>query len=61
MALTKTKVKKRLADARITLRNLEKRKEARINISKKSLIGYCNETIILCEMILILMLSLIHI
>lgn len=53
--LDKKTVRKRLDDTRKTLRNLTKRKELRIEISKKSLMGYCNETIILCEMILVLL------
>ena len=53
--LDKKTVKKRMKDSRTTLRNLTKKKESRIEISKKLLMGYCNETIILCEMILALM------
>jgi len=55
--LDKKTVKKRLEDARKTLRNLTDKKGDWVRISKISLMGYCNETIMLCEIILTLMKS----
>ena len=53
--LDKKTVEKRLENSRITLKNLEGKTEKRITISKKLLTGYCNETIMLCEILLILL------
>jgi len=55
MTLKRIDVEKRMENATKTLSNLEKKKDDRISISRKSLIGYCNETIILCAMLLVLM------
>jgi len=48
-------VEKRMKDAKITLRSLSERKELKVTIPKKALMGYCNETIIFCEMVLVLL------
>lgn len=48
-------VEERRENAKKTLRSLRNRKEDRISMSKESLVLYCNETIKICEMLLMLM------
>jgi len=42
----------RLEKARITLKSLSKKKEEKIEVSRKSLMSYCSDTILLCETML---------
>ena len=44
----------RLENARKTLKNLSKKKEEKVEVSRKSLMSYCSDTILLCETILVL-------
>ena len=48
----KVATEKRLESARITLKSLSKKKEEKIEVSRKSLMSYCSDTILLCETIL---------
>ena len=49
------KVEECMEDARTTLRLLSEKKEERIMFFKKKLEEYCIDSIIFCEMILVLM------
>jgi len=51
---TKT-VEECMENAKTTLRHLSKKKEERIAISRKLVMGYCNDSIMLYEMILVLL------
>lgn len=50
--MKKAEIEKRLENAKITLKNLKRRKKPKVTISKDALIKYCDETISLCRMIL---------
>ncbi len=53
--LTPDLVKQRLSDAKQSLKVLSKRTEEKLFVRREVMIGYCNETIILCQMLLALM------
>ena len=48
----KVATEKRLESARITLKNINKKKEEKIEVSRKSLMSYCSDIILLCETML---------
>ena len=52
ITITEEEMRNRLKQAQDTLRNVKKSKSLRWNISKENMITYCNETIILCKIII---------
>lgn len=52
MKITKEFLEDKIEEAKTTKKNLEKKKELRIQLSVKGLIIFCDETIMICEELL---------